>query len=254
MEFEKCKDLLERKYQEYNQAKFIDIDPISIPHEFSKKQDIEIAAFISATLSWGNRKSIIQNSKRIMQAMDNSPHNFIVNHQDQDLKAMLNIKHRTFNTTDLLYFIHFLKFHYQQHTSLEQAFNLSTSKGVYSRLAAFHNYFFSIEHPARTRKHVSTPARNSACKRLNMFLRWMVRKDKNGVDFGLWNAISTKDLICPLDIHTSRVASKLELIPNSNAHWKNAFLLSQTLKQFDSNDPCKYDFALFGLGAEERIR
>jgi uncharacterized protein (TIGR02757 family) len=247
-------ELLNRKVLEYNNPTFIANDPISIPHQFSLKQDIEIAAFFVATLAWGNRTSIINSANKIMQAMHFAPHDFILNHQAQDLKFFMDIKHRTFNTTDLLYFIHFLTFHYATNESLESAFAKSNTTDIKARLIAFHNYFFSVEYPERTRKHVSTPIRNSACKRLNMFLRWMVRADNQGVDFGIWHSIKMSELICPLDIHVARVSNRLLLIPNQKANWQNAEILTNVLKSFDKNDPCKYDFALFSLGAEERIK
>ena len=245
---------LDQKVTEYNTPKFIASDPISIPHKFTLKQDIEIAAFFAAIIAWGNRTTILQNALRIVEAMDHAPYQFILQHQDEDLKRFLIIKHRTFNATDLLFFIHFLKLHYQSHTSLEDAFISSTPNDMRSNLIHFHYYIFSFEHPERTRKHIATPAKNSACKRLNMLLRWMVRSDKQGVDFGIWKKLNPQDLICPLDIHVSNVAFRLGLLPSTKADWKQAFVLTTQLKQFDENDPCKYDYALFGLGAEERVR
>lgn len=245
---------LDQKVKEYNQVKFIEVDPIVVPHQFSIQQDIEIAGFFAAIIAWGNRTTIIRNANRIVQAMDGAPFQFIKQHQEKDLKRFLNIKHRTFNATDLLYFIHFLKLHYAAYESLENAFLLSESSAMKDRLIAFQQYVFSVEHPERTRKHISTPAKNSACKRLNMYLRWMVRRDEQGVDFGIWKKISMKDLICPLDVHVGNVAYELKLISENKANWKNAEALTNVLKTFDSNDPCKYDFALFGLGAEERVR
>jgi uncharacterized protein (TIGR02757 family) len=254
LDFHQIFDILNRKAKEYNHPSFIINDPICVPHQFSKKQDIEIAAFFAATIAWGNRKSIIQNANRIMKEMNHQPHDFILHHKASDLKSFLDIKHRTFNATDLLYFIHFLQHHYQQFDSLEAGFMQSENCDVKARLASFHHYFFSIEHPARTRKHVSTPIRHSACKRLNMFLRWMVRDDHCGVDFGLWKNIKMSELICPLDIHTSRVGFRLGLISSNKANWQHAEMLTNSLRQFSPNDPCQYDFALFGLGVEERIR
>ena len=245
---------LNKKVLEYNTSAFIQLDPISIPHQYTKKQDIEIAGFFAALLAWGNRKTIIQNANRIMVAMDNSPYEFILQHQEKDLKRFLDIKHRTFNATDLLYFIHFLRFHFANYDSLEKAFLLNNAESMKERFIDFHNYVFSIEHPARSKKHLSTPAKNSACKRLNMYLRWMVRKDKQGVDFGIWQQIKMHELIIPMDIHVSNVAYRLGLIKENKANWNNAFALSEVLKQFDEQDPCKYDFALFALGAEERVR
>ena len=248
------KAFLDQKVNEYNQFSFIERDPVCIPHRFSKKQDIEIAGFFAAILAWGNRTTIIQNASRMMNAMDHSPHQFILQHTENDLKRFLDIKHRTFNATDLLYLIWFLKQHYLHHHSFEKAFMINHAPTMKQRLIDFHQYVFSFEHPDRTRKHISTPAKNSACKRINMYLRWMVRKDQNGVDFGIWNDIKMHELICPMDVHVSNVAFRLGLIKENKANWKTAFELTETLKTFNNEDPCRYDFALFGLGAEERVR
>lgn len=251
------KAFLDQKAAEYNQARFIASDPIGVPHQFSKRQDIEIAGFFAATLAWGNRTSIMRSAQAIMDAMDGAPHDFLLQHTDADLKRFLHLKHRTFNATDLLYFLHFLAHHYRQHDSLEAAFCPAELVGPLSmkeRLIHFHQTFFSLEHPARTRKHVSTPERKSACKRLNMFLRWMVRNDERGVDFGLWSSIQPSDLICPLDVHVGRVAQRLGLIEQNKAQWQTAEDLTARLRALDAADPVKYDFALFGLGAEERMR
>ncbi|MBK7764353.1 MAG: TIGR02757 family protein [Bacteroidetes bacterium] len=245
---------LDAKVIEYNTKKFIERDPISVPHRFSKKQDIEIAALFAAVFAWGNRTTIINKSNELMALMDDAPYEFIVHHQEADLKRFLHFKHRTFNATDLYYFISFLQFHYSQHKSLEEAFFLTGTSSMRESLIHFRNYFFSLEHAERTQKHISTPAKNSACKRINMFLRWMVRKDENGVDFGVWNKFTPSQLICPMDVHVSNVASRLGLIPENIANWKSAELLTKKLLEFDSEDPVKYDFALFGLGAEERMR
>jgi uncharacterized protein (TIGR02757 family) len=252
----KIKPLLDEKVRLYNQPSFIDKDPVIIPHSFSKLQDVEIAGLFAAVLAWGNRTSIINNCRKLMGWMDNAPHDFILNHKDTDLKGFLTFAHRTFNATDLLYFIYFLQYHYQEHGSLEDAFvpEKKYKEGtVEQALMHFHNYFFSIEHPDRTRKHISTPARKSACKRLNMYLRWMVRRDKKGVDFGLWKKISPRQLVCPLDVHVARVAERLELLPNNNSNWQNALHLTYQLREMNPDDPAVYDYALFGLGIEERL-
>lgn len=249
------KDFLDEKVALYNNLGFIEKDPISIPHSFTKKQDIEISGFFAAILAWGNRTSIINSSKKLMNWMDNAPHDFIVHHQETDLKRFLSFAHRTFNTTDLLYFIHFLNYHYNQHTTLEDAFVPAATykeSNVEQALIHFHNYFFSIEHPQRTQKHIATPIRNSACKRINMYLRWMVRKDKRGVDFGLWKKIKPAQLICPLDVHVVRTAYKHGLIPNEKADWKNAVQLTNELKKLNNKDPVVYDYALFSLGVEAK--
>ncbi len=255
-DIKELKGFLDEKVKLYNRPSFIEKDPVCIPHGYTLRQDIEISGLFAAVLAWGNRTSIINSSNKIMGWMDNAPHDFIVHHQETDLKRFLHFAHRTFNTTDLLYFIHFLSYHYKRHPSLEDAFVPETIyKGadVKDALIHFHNYFFSIEHPERTKKHIATPSRNSACKRLNMYLRWMVRKDKCGVDFGLWKKIRPEQLICPLDVHVARVAHRLDLLPTDKADWKNAAYLTQLLKQLNANDPAVYDYALFGLGVAERF-
>ncbi len=246
------KEILDEAYERYNQPDFIENDPICIPHQFSKQQDIEIMGFWAAVLAWGQRKTIINKCKELIQWMDGSPHDFILHHQEEDLKPFLQFKHRTFNATDALYFIHFFKHHYQRFDSLEEAFVLNfdaSAEHTEKALSHFHQYFFSLEdYPERTRKHIATPARNSACKRINMFLRWMVRQDQKGVDFGLWKKINPAQLVCPCDVHVERVARKLQLITRKPTDWKTALELTQNLKLLDPQDPVKYDFALFGLG------
>jgi uncharacterized protein (TIGR02757 family) len=247
------KKFLDKKADEYNQPSFIASDPISIPHRFRKKQDIEIAGFFAATFAWGNRTTIIQKSTELLGLMDDAPHQFCVQHTDKDLKKMLAFKHRTFNTTDLLYFIAFFKQHYSKYKSLETAF---TKHGdtVEKMLAGFHRYFFSLEDaPERTKKHAATPERKSTCKRLNMFLRWMVRQDDKGVDFGIWKNISPGQLICPVDLHVERVAKKLGILHRKQNDWQTAVELTDYLRTLDLADPVKYDFALFGLGAMEKF-
>lgn len=240
----------------YNQPSFIKDDPILVPHLFSKKQDIEIAGFFAALFAWGNRTTIIQKSKELMQLMDMDPHDFIVNHSDNELKKLVNFKHRTFNATDLLYFVEFLRFHYSKHSFLESAFTKGLEPGdetIENALRAFHHYFFSLpDYPPRTKKHIATPERGSTCKRLNMYLRWMVRKDKAGVDFGIWENISPSQLVCPIDLHVARVATRFNLLKRKQIDWQAALELTAHLRTLDSNDPVKYDFALFGLGIAEK--
>lgn len=252
MKREQVYELLERKYKEYNSSAFIDTDPISIPHRFTKLQDKEIIGFWVAMLAWGNRKSIITSGNKLVELMDGAPHDFVLNHQEQDLKRFLDFKHRTFNATDALYFIEFFKQHYSHHNSLEDAF---VSKGIKgSRLEAFHEYFFALEDaPYRTRKHIATPLRGSTCKRMNMFLRWMVRKDKHGVDFGLWKKIKPAELYIPLDVHVDRTARKLGLIKRKQTDWETVVELTENLKGFDPKDPVKYDFSLFGISVLDKM-
>ncbi len=261
-ERKKLRDFLNKKVEEYNKPQFIKDDPICIPHLFTKKQDIEIAGFFASIFAWGNRTIIINKSRELMKLMDGAPHDFILHHTEADLKKLLHFKHRTFNTTDLLYFVEFLSHHYRQHESLESAFlvyadKITPQKGggmAEAMLISFHHYFFSLEFvPPRTRKHIATPEKNSNCKRLNMFLRWMVRRDNNGVDFGIWKNIDPSVLICPVDLHVARVAKRFNLLQQKQINWTAAVELTRYLKELDPADPVKYDFALFGLGVIEKF-
>lgn len=254
---EQIKDFLDEKVAFYNGPSFIELDPISIPHRFQKKQDIEVAGFFAAILAWGQRKTILSKCKELLARMDDAPHDFLVNHTEGDLKVFLGFKHRTFNEVDALYFIHFLSWFYRQQNSLESAFLIGQTGAVDSMesiLTQFQSHFFSLENaPSRTKKHISSPATRSACKRINMYLRWMVRQDEQGVDFGLWKRISPAQLICPCDLHVDRVGRKLGLITRKQTDWGTAVELTQVLRSFDPIDPVKYDFALFGLGVEEKF-
>lgn len=253
--FQDIKEFLDEKVDQYNRPGFIVSDPISIPHRFKKKQDIEIAGFFAATLAWGQRVTIINNCNRLLEWMDQSPHDFICHHRPKDLKRFSDFKHRTFNNTDLLYFIHVLSQFYRKYDSLEGAFVVDKSASTIEKgLTQFHHVFFDQpDFPHRTKKHVATPERKSACKRLNMFLRWMVREDKRGVDFGIWKQIRPSQLVCPFDVHVERVARKLKLVSRKQADWQTALELTANLRQLDPIDPVKYDFALFGLGVEEKF-
>jgi len=248
------KSFLDSKNAQYNRPEFIQNDPVSIPHLFTKKQDIEIMGFWAATLAWGQRVTIINKCKELIGLMDGAPYDFIMNHEEVDLKKLLKFKHRTFNDIDTLYFIAFFRYHYSNFDSLEDAFVASDSpNGVEESLNHFRKYFFSLpDHPHRTMKHVSSPSQKSTCKRLNMFLRWMVRKDDCGVDFGIWKKLKPADLICPCDLHVDRVSRNLGLITRKQTDWQTAIELTERLREFDPMDPVKYDFALFGLGIEER--
>jgi uncharacterized protein (TIGR02757 family) len=246
-------EFLEHKVELYNRPGFIANDPISIPHLFSKPQDVEIAGFFAAVLAWGQRVTIIRKCRELMERMDNSPHDFIVNHKPKDLVRFNDFKHRTFNTTDTLYFIHFLQHHYRRHTSLDKAFDVRPEdEHIGPGLVRFQHNFFSLEDaPSRTRKHIPSPERKSTCKRLSMYLRWMVRNDGRGVDFGIWKSIRTDQLICPCDLHVDRVGRVLGLIKRSQTDWLTAIELTDNLRKLDPTDPVKFDFALFGLGIEE---
>lgn len=254
------KSFLDRKVVEFNNPRFISEDPVCIPHLFSKKQDIEIAGFFAAVFAWGIRKTIINKCKLLLQLMDKAPHDFCVNHTNNDLKRLVGFCHRTFNDTDLLYFISFLKFHYSQHKSLETAFfnnktiqQFNHPDTVEISLNYFYHYFFSMDDvPLRTKKHIASPQKNSSCKRLNMYLRWMVRNDRKGVDFGLWQKITPAQLICPVDVHVARVSRHFNLLNRKQVDWLAAVELTEALRQFDPKDPVKYDFALFGLGVLEK--
>lgn len=248
------KQFLDRKVAEYNNLSFIPLDPVSVPHLFKSRQDIEIAGFFAATFAWGNRTTIINKCKELMGLMDNSPYDFIVNHKEKERKRFLGFCHRTFNDTDLLYFVSFLQHHYKRYSSLEDAFFSKGINEVEDALNYFHTYFFSLDDvPARTRKHVASPAKNSGCKRLNMYLRWMVRNDGKGVDFGIWKKIKPSHLIVPLDLHVARVAKRFKLLTRPNADWQSALELTKHLREFDPTDPVKYDFALFALGVMEKF-
>ena len=260
MEFLELKDFLDFKVAQYNRPNFIANDPICIPHQYKIKQDIEIAAFFAAILAWGQRKTIINKCNELFSRMDYQPYQFILNHSENDLKGLLGFKHRTFNDTDLLYFVSFFKQHYQQSTTLETAFlpqqvNLNIKDFTAEKaLNYFRDYFFSLEDfPRRSIKHISSPLQKSTCKRLNMFLRWMVRSDDCGVDFGLWDTIPQSALICPCDVHVDRVSRRLGLIKRKQTDWLTAIELTEKLRRFNVNDPVKYDFALFGLGVEEKF-
>ncbi len=249
---QELKDFLDSKVEQYNKPKFIESDPIQIPHQFNKKEDIEIAGFLTATISWGNRKSIINNAKRLMLLLDNSPCDFILNHTETDLEKLIPFVHRTFNGHDCIHFIKSLQHIYRNHNGLEAVFlKHAGTDSLQNSIHHFKQYFFEIEHLSRTQKHISDPLKNSAAKRINMFLRWMVRNDNTGVDFGIWNSLSPAQLSCPLDVHSGNVARKLGLLNRKQNDAKGLLELDTNLRKFDAYDPVKYDFALFGLGVFE---
>ena len=256
MKLSELKSFLDEKSDKYNRKGFIENDPISIPHQFTKKQDIEISGLFAAVLAWGQRKTIINKCLELMDRMGGEPHRFVTESSDSDLKSLLGFKHRTFNDTDLLYFIEFLKSVYANHNSLEDAFVQKQLEGDNTgpALQNFYNVFISSENfPKRTGKHIQSPERKSACKRMSMFLRWMVRDDDRGVDFGIWNKISPSQLICPCDLHVDRVARKLRMISRKQTDWLTALELTAKLREMNPEDPVVYDFALFGLGIEEKF-
>ena len=247
------KDFLDEKASYYENPKFIGTDPIQIPHQFSQKEDIEIIGFLVATIAWGNRKSIINNSQKLVELLEGNPHDFIMNHAASDLKALDSFVHRTFNGTDLITFITALKNIYTNHEGLEQVFKKHSKNGALQpAIHQFKKIFFEVEHLPRTQKHVSDPLKKSAAKRINMFLRWMVRSPEAGVDFGIWKSISPALLSCPLDVHSGRVARQLGLLHRKQNDATALAELDKNLRTFDPKDPVKYDFALFGLSAFEK--
>ena len=251
MKQSELKDFLDEKVALYNRPDFIESDPIQIPHRFSLKEDIEIAGFLSATIAWGNRKMIISNASKMMDLMGNSPFDFVMSHSPEQLERFDNFAHRTFNATDFKTFIKGLRHIYTNHNGLEAIFVKVENNSVQKNISDFKKLFFEIEHEIRTQKHISDPLNNSAAKRINMFLRWMVRNDTTGVDFGIWKNVSPAYLSCPLDVHSGNVARKLGLLTRKQNDAKAVLELDTNLRILDSNDPTKYDFALFGLGVFE---
>ncbi|MBK8563075.1 MAG: TIGR02757 family protein [Saprospiraceae bacterium] len=252
------KSFLDDCVERFNQPHFIENDPVGVPKRFSKLQDIEITAFWTAMLAWGQRKTIINKANELFGLMDNAPHDFILNHQEADRKPFLNFVHRTFQATDTLYFLAFFQWFYQNHQSLEESFLKKMKQEdahVEAGLKGFRDLFFSLpDAPQRTKKHVPSPMTKSTCKRLNMFLRWMVRCDDRGVDFGLWKQIKPSQLLIPLDVHVERHARRFGLLTRPQTDWLAVLELTERLREFDPNDPVKYDFALFGLGANLGMR
>lgn len=248
------KDFLEDKVIQYNTKSFIEDDPISVPHLFSQKEDIEIAAFLSATIAWGNRKSIVKNARKMVSLLDDDPYDYVINHTAKDISRLKNFVHRTFNGEDFTFFIEALRNIYIHHGGLERVFERGLGQDhLQLAISRFKKVFFEIEHPSRTLKHVSDPMKGSSAKRINMFLRWMVRRDKSGVDFGIWEGISPAQLSCPLDIHTGNIARKLGLLNRKQNDNRAVLELDRQLRILDSRDPVKYDFALFGLGVFEKF-
>jgi len=248
------KEFLDAKVIQYNNPKFIESDPIQIPHLFSKKEDIEIAGFLTATIAWGNRKMIINNANKMMELLDNNPYDFIINHKPKELKLLENFVHRTFNGHDFIYFIRALQHIYKNYGGLETVFSANLEdNSTQESIHGLKKIFFELDHLSRTQKHISDPSKGSAAKRINMFLRWMVRKDNAGVDFGIWQTLSPSNLSCPLDVHSGNVARKLGLLSRKQNDAKALAELDNNLRQLDPIDPVKYDFALFGLGVFEKF-
>jgi uncharacterized protein (TIGR02757 family) len=252
---QELKEFLDEKVLLYNRPSFIELDPVSIPHLFTKNEDREIAGFFAASIAWGQRPTILRNAKKLMQWMDNAPHDFIMNFEEEDLKPFKDFVHRTFNGEDCTFFLKSLQNIYRKYGGMSTLFTNSLNEGndeIKNAIVFCRNKFFELLHLKRTEKHFSNPEDGSACKRLNMFLRWMSRKDKGGVDFGIWK-IPTTILVCPLDVHSGRVARKLGLLKRGQNDWKAAMELTENLRKLDPSDPVKYDIALFGLGVFERL-
>tara|TARA_B110000240_G_scaffold19359_1_gene19691 strand:- start:686 stop:1450 length:765 start_codon:yes stop_codon:yes gene_type:complete len=254
MKFDELKEFLDLKANHYQSQDFISADPIQIPHRFTKKEDIEIAGFLAATIAWGNRTSIIKNANEMMKLMDEAPFDFIVNHQTSDLDVFDGFVHRTFNATDLKYFVQAIKNLYVNKGGLEFCITQHVSKmPLQTALHHFKKDFFELPHELRTEKHLADPLKGSAAKRINMYLRWMVRPNTSGVDFGLWKSMHPRNLSCPLDLHSGTVARKLGILDRKQNDAKALLELDKQLRIMDSEDPVKYDFALFGLGAFEKF-
>ncbi|NAS13514.1 TIGR02757 family protein [Poritiphilus flavus] len=248
------KTFLDAKVEQYNHPKFLEADPIAVPHQFQKKEDIEISAFLTATIAWGNRKSIIANAQKMMELLEQQPFDFVANHTDSDLKQLQPFVHRTFNSKDLITFIKGLQHIYKHHGGLESIFRKhSGPENTQQAITTFKSLFFEVPHLSRTTKHISDPSRGSAAKRINMFLRWMVRDASTGVDFGLWKSLRPSQLSCPLDVHSGRVARNLGLLKRKQNDARAVAELDHSLRKMDPSDPVKYDFALFGLGVFEKF-
>jgi uncharacterized protein (TIGR02757 family) len=254
LKFEELKIFLDEKADQYNHPDFIENDPIQIPHRFTLKQDIEIAGFLAATISWGNRKAIIKSAEKMLDIMGNAPYDFVLNHSEKDLKSIENKSiHRTFNGEDFVYFMKQFSRIYHENQSLESLFRLHESETSFLHsVERFRSSFLGAE-KHRSHKHVSSPYKNSSTKRIIMFLRWMVRKDKRGVDFGIWENTGQQYLSIPLDVHTGNISRKLGLISRTQNDWKTVEELDVVIRKFDENDPAKYDFALFGLGVTKEL-
>ena len=256
-DFLHIKDFLEESYLKYNNRSFIENDPICIPHLFTKKEDIEIAGFLAATIAWGNRRSIITNATKLMNWMDNEPHQFILNHSKKEQKPFENFVHRTFNGKDCIFFLEALKNIYKNHNGLEAAFSNKKNDSDFNlkyNIVNFRDLFLETKHLPRSEKHISSPIKKSSAKRLCMYLRWMVRNDKKGVDFGIWKSISPKELCLPLDVHTGNVSRSLGLLKRTQNDWQAVEEITSVLRELDPKDPIKYDFSLFGIGVNKVLK
>jgi uncharacterized protein (TIGR02757 family) len=255
MNLQEIKSFLDEKFDLFNRESFIQTDPIQIPKQFTRKEDIEIAGFLSATIAWGQRPSIIKNGKSLMERMDAQPYEFLVNASDDDLKVFQDFKHRTFNGEDCIFFLRSLRNIYVNHGGLEAVFSKGYQNGgdIKTALVFFRKVFLETDHLQRSEKHISNVEKKSAAKRLNMYLRWMVRSDERDVDFGLWKEIPSSALYLPLDVHTGNIGRKLGLLKRKQNDWQAVEEITNQLRSFDPSDPVKYDYALFGLGAFEKF-
>jgi uncharacterized protein (TIGR02757 family) len=254
MKKDELKGFLDAKVEVYNRPSFLETDPIQVPHLFTKKEDIEISGFLTATIAWGNRKSIINNAHKLMELLDHSPYDFVINHTKKETDHLHDFVHRTFKATDLVYFLKSLQHLYKNHNGLEGVFTeFQEMNTLQPTISKFKNLFFELPFEPRTTKHVSDPLKGSAAKRINMFLRWMVRDASTDVDFGIWKNISSAKLSCPLDVHSGNVARKLKLLTRKQNDAKALVELDKNLRKLDPMDPVKYDFALFGLGVFEKF-
>lgn len=249
------KEFLEHKTKTYCQPSFIETDPISIPHNYSLKEDIEVSGFLTATISWGQRASIIRKATELMNMLDDQPYNFIMHCSHKELHSVSSFVYRTFNGTDCVAFLKAIRNIYLNHNGLEKAFEKGflKNKSVFDAIVHFRTVFLETPHQKRTEKHISNPAQGSAAKRINMFLRWMARKDDMGIDFGIWKNISPEYLYCPLDVHVGNVARKLGILKRKQNDWKAVEELTGVLRQMNPDDPVRYDYGLFGLGVFEKF-
>lgn len=251
------KSLLDEKYAFFNAPEFIPSDPVAIPHLFSKREDIEISGFLVATIAWGQRNTIVKNGHRLMNLMDQAPHDFVLHAGPDDLRRLTSFVHRTFNGDDCLFFIESLRNIYTNGNGLEEAFSAgikAQEHHIFHAILNFRETFLKSPHLPRSVKHIANPAAGSTAKRLNMFLRWMVRDDHKGVDFGIWKSLSPAQLYCPLDVHVGHIARKIGLLQRKQNDWLAVEELTANLRSFDADDPVKYDFALFGMGVSEKIK
>ena len=249
------KQFLEEKYLQYNNPSFIPSDPISIPHRFTLQHDREISGFLVSAIAWGRRDLILRSANNLLEAMDSAPYEFVMSAGAEDMKRVSRFVHRTFNGTDCNYFIKGLRHIYTDFGSMEDVVleGMNRSGSLKEGIAHLRQYFFCEHHEQRTEKHFADVTGGAAGKRVNMYLRWMVRQDNRGVDFGIWKRIDPSVLYIPLDLHSGNTARKLGLLNRKINDWKAVEELTAVLREFDPEDPVKYDFALFGLGVFEKF-